>query len=265
VSSKLLDALRIPHTLQSRVRFSHLTTADGLSHDSVFAILQDRHGFMWFGTQGGLDRYDGYQLTHYLHDPEDPSTISSDFISILLEDSRGTIWAGRHTLSRFDPATETFTRLPLPGENSEPPALIYTMIEDRSGFLWLGMRGRRALYRLDPATGKFAEFDLGRSTPEGPGSGVFRIYQDPAGIFWLNTDTGLVRFDPSTESFTRHPQSSPDRRPVFFLRGIAEDCEGRLWKSTEGIQNFGGRHQFDRDGWGRRRCLDGHGGRCQGI
>ena len=57
--SDLLEALRAPGTLQSRIRFDHVTTADGLSNDSVFAILQDRDGFLWFGTQAGLNRYDG--------------------------------------------------------------------------------------------------------------------------------------------------------------------------------------------------------------
>jgi ligand-binding sensor domain-containing protein len=57
--------LKLPGSLQSRLRFEHLTSADGLSNDSVFSILQDHRGFMWFGTQGGLNRYDGYRITQY--------------------------------------------------------------------------------------------------------------------------------------------------------------------------------------------------------
>src|ERR1017187_2018963 len=68
--SDLSAALKIPGSLQSRVRFEHLTSADGLSNDSVFSILQDRRGFMWFGTQGGLNRYDGYRITQYHRDPD---------------------------------------------------------------------------------------------------------------------------------------------------------------------------------------------------
>jgi len=52
----------IRESLQSKFRFKHVTSADGLSNDSVFSILEDRRGFMWFGTQGGLDRYDGYRV-----------------------------------------------------------------------------------------------------------------------------------------------------------------------------------------------------------
>jgi hypothetical protein len=61
LDSGLSAALRTPGSLQSRLRFEHLTSADGLSSESVFSILQDRRGFMWFGTQGGLNRYDGRQ------------------------------------------------------------------------------------------------------------------------------------------------------------------------------------------------------------
>jgi ligand-binding sensor domain-containing protein len=71
--STLASALRSARALQSRVKFDHVNTADGLSNDSVFSIIQDRHGFLWFGTQGGLNRYDGYRVTQYRNDPGDPN------------------------------------------------------------------------------------------------------------------------------------------------------------------------------------------------
>jgi hypothetical protein len=63
------NPLTTPGSLQARIRFQHLTSADGLSQDSIFDILQDRKGFMWFATQGGLNRYDGAVFTQYRHDP----------------------------------------------------------------------------------------------------------------------------------------------------------------------------------------------------
>src|SRR5690349_1623930 len=73
--SALALALQQPGRLQSRIRFDHITSADGLSNDSVFAVLEDRHGFMWFGTQAGLNRYDGYRVTQYRSDPLNPKTL----------------------------------------------------------------------------------------------------------------------------------------------------------------------------------------------
>ncbi len=65
------NPLTAPGSLQARIRFQHLTSADGLSQDNIFAILQDHRGFMWFATQGGLNRYDGAVMTQYRHDHEE--------------------------------------------------------------------------------------------------------------------------------------------------------------------------------------------------
>ena len=112
--SDLASALQAPGALQSRVRFDRVTTAEGLSNDSVFSILQDRHGFLWFGTQAGLNRYDGYRVKQYRHDPRNPNSLGDDFVNNLVEDTRGAIWTG-NSLSKYDPRTETFTRFALPG------------------------------------------------------------------------------------------------------------------------------------------------------
>ncbi len=62
------------------LKFSHLTTKDGLAQDNVLAILQDRRGFMWFGTGQGLNRYDGNSFVVYKNDPKDPGSLSHNFI-----------------------------------------------------------------------------------------------------------------------------------------------------------------------------------------
>src|SRR3954453_23863903 len=81
--SALVSALQKPGTLQARIRFDNITSANGLSNDSVFAVLEDRHGFMWFGTQAGLNRYDGYRVTQYRFDPQNSKSLGEDFIHYL--------------------------------------------------------------------------------------------------------------------------------------------------------------------------------------
>ena len=82
--------LRTPRS----VRLQRISSEQGLSHNSVYAILQDSRGFIWFGTQDGLDRYDGHAFLSYKHDPTDSRSLASSWISALLEDRAGRLWVG---------------------------------------------------------------------------------------------------------------------------------------------------------------------------
>ncbi len=97
---------------EDKIDSEHLTIEDGLSQSSVFAILQDNRGMMWFGTWDGLNRYDGYRFTIYKYDPHNPQSLRNNEIRALHEDSHGVIWVGvwDHGLNRFDRDTGTFTQ-----------------------------------------------------------------------------------------------------------------------------------------------------------
>ncbi|MBT8382752.1 MAG: hypothetical protein KJO59_10385 [Ignavibacteria bacterium] len=151
--------------------FKQLTDADGLSQSTIFATIQDKVGYLWFGTIDGLNRYDGYEFKIFVNDPNDSTTISDNFISALLEDSDGYIWVGTTNgyLNKFDPRTETFNRFYLNVffEIIEEPASsfydyplafsrnqvnsITAIREDRNGFLWIGTWGN-GIVRLDRKT-----------------------------------------------------------------------------------------------------------------
>jgi ligand-binding sensor domain-containing protein len=96
--------------------FRHLTVNQGLSQGSVVSILQDSQGFMWFGTQDGLNRFNGYDFTVFKHSPADSATLNDNFVVTLAEDSNKTFWAitlnNPQVLNRFDPVTETFSQIP---------------------------------------------------------------------------------------------------------------------------------------------------------
>ena len=76
------------------LKFTHLTTNDGLTQDNIVAILQDHRGFMWFATGGGLNRYDGNTFVVYQNNPDDPNTLSANDTQSLIEDDRGDLWIG---------------------------------------------------------------------------------------------------------------------------------------------------------------------------
>ncbi|MCJ8271648.1 MAG: GGDEF domain-containing protein, partial [Psychrosphaera sp.] len=92
--------------------FERLSVTDGMSQSSALAILQDSQGFMWFGTEAGLNRYDGYQFVHYRHDADDVDSLSSSGISALFEDSEQNLWVGTIDggLNRFDAKHQLFER-----------------------------------------------------------------------------------------------------------------------------------------------------------
>ncbi len=93
------------------MRFEHLTLDDGLSQSTVVSILQDSEGFMWFGTENGLNRYDGYAFSHYRQERGNPEALRNDFVYDLVEDANGILWVATKGggLSKFDPDTEKFT------------------------------------------------------------------------------------------------------------------------------------------------------------
>lgn len=88
------------------IRFTRLSTEDGLSQTMVWQIVQDNQGFMWFGSQYGLNRYDGYKFKVFKHQPGVASSLSGVYIYSLFKDRSGTLWVGCDDfLDKFDPVT----------------------------------------------------------------------------------------------------------------------------------------------------------------
>ena len=108
-----VQKLPTPSMHQSRAlsaRFDRITVEDGLSQNAVLTILQDRRGFIWLGTEDGLNKYDGYDFEIFKHDAEDPSSISDSLVSELYEDRFGVLWIGtRSGLDLYDPITRSFS------------------------------------------------------------------------------------------------------------------------------------------------------------
>ena len=120
--------------------FEHFTIVDGLPENSANCILQDHLGYMWFGTQNGLVKYDGYNMKVYQPDPDDSLSISNRQIFTIYEDQSGTLWIGteHEGLNSFNRATETFTRYILNPDDSTRENEIKSICEDSTGKLLVG-------------------------------------------------------------------------------------------------------------------------------
>ncbi len=241
----------------STVQFEHLSSEDGLSQNAGLAFFQDSRGYLWIGTQDGLNRYDGYTFKIFKHDPDDPNSISHNSILAIAEDKDGALWVGTWGggLNRYDPATEKFTRyVNNPDDpNSLSDGTITSIKQDSKGSLWIGTLG--GLDRYNPETNSFEHF---RNDPTDPNSlssnAISVIFEDSQGQLWIGTGSngvegaGLNLFDPLTGKAVhyRHDDSESASLSSNNIASIVEVPDGRMWIATGGFSlRGGGLDQFD--------------------
>ena len=221
---------------------------DGLSQNAVNAIAQDRTGYIWIGTQEGLNRYNGYEFSIYEHASSDPKTLSNSWVWDLLVDRSGTIWVGTDGggLNRYDAATDTFDhfRHDPNDAGSLSSDRVRAIAQDRDGALWVGTDGG-GLNRLDVRHSRFARFQHNPADPGSlPNNKVFSIHEDPSGALWVGTDGGgIAILDPASQTFRflRHDPSAPDSLSSDRVRSIYQDRRRQIWIGT----SDGGLNRFD--------------------
>lgn len=228
---------------QPPVNITRLSVTEGLSQSTVNCIIQDRQGFMWFGTQDGLNKYDGYDFTVYKYDPLDSSSLSGNFINTIYEDRRGILWIGTEGggLSSFDPKTEEFNsyRHDPNNANSLSHNRVGTILEDPTGTLWIGTigGGLNKLVWEDPdhLQPKFVRY---KHEPDNPNSlshdRVWNILEGSNGELWLGTNRGLNNLNPKTGVFKhyKHDPINPNSLSTDFVWSSYRDKSGKLWIGT---------------------------------
>jgi ligand-binding sensor domain-containing protein len=223
------------------LHFEHIGFDEGPSKENVLSMLQDSKGYMWFGTLGGLNKYDGYSFTKYQFDPFDSNSISQGVVYTIFEDKFGSIWVGTTDgLSKFDRATEKFTSFtPYPNTKFSDPN-ITAINEDSDGMMWVGSFG--GLYRFDRQRGVFLpdEFDL---------IGANCIYKDRTGTLWIGNQTGLHKLNLTPKknnklsevNFTHYQNEpgNPNSLSSNIIKSIFEDRHGIIWMATDnGLNSF---------------------------
>ncbi len=211
---------------KSTMAFRHLTNEDGLSQCHIFAILQDRQGFMWFATQDGLNRYDGYTFVVYKHNPDNPESLSDNVIRDLVEDDNGNLWIATSTggINKFDPTTERFThyRHDPDNPNSISGNTVLSIALDNHGYLWFGT-DFFGLNKFDQATETFTHY---RNDSYGQFVGQINdIIEDSHGDIWFVGNRGLHHMNTQTGKITC-PSATINR---FSADYIYEDKAGSLW------------------------------------
>ncbi|MEQ8999719.1 MAG: two-component regulator propeller domain-containing protein [Coleofasciculus sp. B1-GNL1-01] len=234
----------------SNIQFDRLTIEDGLSASTVFSILQDRQGFMWFATPDGLNQYDGYQFKLYKHNSLDHSSLSDNFVTTIYKDHLETLWIGTKNggLNKFNKVDETFTHYQY--DPNHPNSLsqnhILSIYEDQSGILWIGTEGG-GLNKFDRETEQFIHYSHDPANPHSLSNNtVTSLYADKQGTLWVGTNGGgLNQFDRESQQF-KHYQNEPGNPSSLsdnHILSIYEDQSGTIWIGTEG----GGLNKFDEE------------------
>ncbi len=220
------------------IRFSRVSIEQGLSQSTVSCILQDHIGFMWLGTHDGLNRYGGDRFTVYRHDPEDPSSLSHDFILDCVEDASGNLWIGTQDggLNRWNRDENNFTRFR--HHPQQPQSLagdrVRKILIDKTGVLWIGTTDS-GLDRFDPETGVFEHFRHDPADATSISDDQIRsLYEDRVGNLWVGTLAGLNLFDRRAKTFIRyrHQPSDPTSLSDDRVYSTIEDSTGSLWVGT---------------------------------
>ena len=231
----------------SQLRFTHLSVADGLSHSDVRAIVQDRQGFMWFGTWlGGLNRYDGNTFKIYKHNHNDERSLGCDSIWGLYVDRTGVLWVGTNEgVDRYDRDTDSFVHYQHRSDdpNSLPGYQATSFMEDESGTLWVA--GTGGLSRFDRTSGRFVPYRPKSNAPTISANRDIRVLSldETTGLLWHSTwNAGVRVLDRSTGDSISY-KNSPDDSASLSNNDIAhifQDRKGNLWVST-----FGGLNRFE--------------------
>ena len=224
--------VRVNVTDGEDLRFRRLSTNAGLSQTRVAQIVQDDRGFLWFGTQYGLNRYDGYRFKVFTPDPSQPNSLSGAYIYALFKDRAGMIWIGcGQYLDRLDPTTEAFTHYRLePASDRSPPVRVVRISQDRAGILWLA--SANGLYGLDAATGRVTQHYF--HDPLNPHSlssnDVRAAGEDRNGRFWVADGSSLEQLDLKTGNVKLQVTLPSSGREFSFY----EDSSGLLWVCYSG-------------------------------
>lgn len=202
--------------------FSYLTTKEGLLDNSVRVIYQDRENNIWVGSNGGLNRLRNYFITSY----SKADGMLNDNIYPICQDSKGDIWIGstigltQYKDGKFIDRSELVHHLK---ENQLLPQGVRSIMEDREGYLWVGLATMGII--------KVKDGQIVYKNRDGlfKDNGSNAIYQDHNGVIWFGTNNGLIKLKDSVFTLYTTEQGLPGN----YISTIYEDRNHNLWIGTQ--------------------------------
>lgn len=225
------------------LKFDHLSKEDGLSHNFVLDIFQDKYGFIWIATKDGLNKYNASNFEIYRHNPEDTLSISDDLITSIAQDNYGTLWIGtKNGLNTYNYENNTFHRC-FTGDHSDSKLqdnFIRELYPDDQGILWIETASG-CLHKYDIRNGKLYKYR--HRKPEMTNTYFYhKIYEDKKGNLWLGgRNMGIYKFRPETghlEEILADP-NDPDKKRERDVATYFTDSKGTFWISgVDGLYTY---------------------------
>jgi ligand-binding sensor domain-containing protein/serine phosphatase RsbU (regulator of sigma subunit) len=223
--------------------FEHLSIKQGLSQGIVTGITQDKKGFMWFGTEDNLNRYDGYDFVHHDNDPNDKNSMPDNWIRALTTDRNGDVWIGTDTkgIAKYDRKKDKF--IAYTHHSKDKTSLVSNYISaifsDSKNRIWIGTKDA-GLCMLDTARKRFICYQNQKENINSLADNHIRtIYETKNQEIWVGTNAGLCLLNQETGTFTNYRKNSVGLND-HEIRSICEDQNGILWLGTgsNGINKF---------------------------
>ncbi len=227
--------LNSAYSQDSKIRLTHYSINQGLSQSSVICMTQDSLGFIWLGTQDGLDRFDGYNFSIFRPVPGDTGSISDNSIFCMHVDKSGVIWVGTENggLNRFNDSTCTFKSFEYnPNKaGSISSNCIMSISENATGNLWIGTY--KGLNFFEKSKSKFIQFHHQNNSQSISSDTIYSTYIDSKGNLWVGTQSGLDLYNTKTKLFS-HFYHSLDKGSLVSNRifSLAGDKSGNIWIGT---------------------------------
>jgi ligand-binding sensor domain-containing protein len=229
------------HKLDPKLRFDRVT---GMAKGAVKAIAQDDTGFMWFGTDEGLSRYDGYDFVNYVAGPDQQNTLS-DFTVTSLAISEGALWIGTvKGLDRLDLRTKVFTHYKANPQNAATTVasdFITSLYMGKNGILWIGTNDA-GVDSLNTANGEIHHYKSDAKRVDVSEDEIAAVRETKDGKIWIGTrEAGLRVLDPATGKSTRYVADAAKDTTLSTdkVTSIFEDSEGTMWIGTaDGLNRF---------------------------
>lgn len=213
--------------LPAEFRFRHYTVENGLSSNSIRSIIQDRRGYIWFGTEDGLNCYDGIRMKVYRSNKEKKNSLGNNVINSLLEAKDGTIWVATDAgIYLYQPDKEAFHKF---GANIEITNVISAITQDKDGNIWFSTYGQGA-FRYTPQSQELKQFQLPAYSNR-----AYHIFADSDNNIWVagrHSQAAILRLNRTTDSFDNYPLIFNQKNQQVPSMVLFEDSAHALWIGT---------------------------------